>query len=204
MYNSGSVEVSSVKLRLGMGIVKLSNWTFNGHFTTRMSYGNWAHFRVQGWYHHTFSFNLPLRSQWRTISAICCIPSMFYVLTLLWHETLWWHNNILQLKRTVSSDSQIWDAWSAGLWYLLYEVFRLIQCVINITVFAWLHQVRKQVLTTSTRFLPYIFQNIMLNIFPSNAFPNLSALYINVSSILLITLPEATTINDFDDFMDCN
>jgi hypothetical protein len=32
----------------------------------------------------------------------------------------------------------------------------------------------------------------------------LSALYINVSTILLITLPETTTINDFDDFMDCN
>jgi hypothetical protein len=34
--------------------------------------------------------------------------------------------------------------------------------------------------------------------------PKLSALYINVSSSLLIILSEATTINDFDDFMDCN
>jgi hypothetical protein len=31
-----------------------------------------------------------------------------------------------------------------------------------------------------------------------------SALYINVSSVLLITLPEAANINDFDDFIDRN
>lgn len=34
--------------------------------------------------------------------------------------------------------------------------------------------------------------------------PKFSALYINVSPVLLITLPEAATINDFDDFVDCN
>jgi hypothetical protein len=34
--------------------------------------------------------------------------------------------------------------------------------------------------------------------------PKLSALYINVSSVLLITLPEVATFNDFDDFVDCN